>query len=389
MKRIGIECEQLEGKRFGVGHTLAQLLDEFTRIPGIEKRYLFVLYFKSEIPPDAFLAHPVFERKIVTGGIIPRSFNVLYHIVLPVRYFTDSLDGFFFPSYMLPAFFIGNAVVVLTNDVYWEAHHGTLPFRYRISYRMFCWWAAKRAQKIMTISRFSADELKGFYHIPQSRILVNPWGLEPIFKDLPRTDAYYKRVSALKKRYGIANDFFLSVGQAFPRRGVREAMEAFGTIARTHPTMQYLVACGDKYNPPVLAQTAKRINAETGREAIVYTTEYLNRADFPYLFSETKALIYISTKEALGLPPLEALACGRPAIIADTPLAHEILGDEGFFVKDLKDIREIAGKMNVVLTDAGKIGHVLEAQKPRLNYYNWHAHALRLLEAFDEVTARS
>ena len=54
MMRIGIECEQLEGERFGVGHTLAQLLSAITEIPGVEKKFRFVLYFKAGIPGDAF-----------------------------------------------------------------------------------------------------------------------------------------------------------------------------------------------------------------------------------------------------------------------------------------------------------------------------------------------
>lgn len=389
MKRIGIECEQLEGERFGVGRTLAQLLEEFTHIPNIEKRYRFILYFKSEIPADAFLTHPVFEKKVVTGGIIPRSFNVFYHIVLPIRYFMDKLDAFFFPSYMLPAFFMGNAIVVLTNDAYWEAHYGTLPFRYRISYRMFCFWAAKRARKIMTISQFSADELIGYYHIPQSRILVNPWGLDPVFREFPRTDDYHNHVSSLKKKYNITGDFFLSVGQAFPRRGVREAMRAFGIITKKYPHVQYLVACSDKYNPPQLESIAEHINAEAGREAVIYANKYIDHADLPYLLSETRALIYISSKEALGLPPLEALTSGSPSIIADTPLAHELLGDTGFFIKDLQDKDEIAKNMEVIINNKEEVNRVIEAQKPRLHYCNWHTHAARLLKTLDDIIARS
>ena len=136
---------------------------------------------------------------------------------------------------MLPAFFVGKAVVVLTNDVYWEAHHGTLPFRYRLSYRIFCWWAAKRAKRIMTISRFSAKEIEQFYNLPSDRIVVNPWGLEPIFKILKRSPEYYAKAGEIKKKLGITKDFFLSVGQAFPRRHMKEAMEAFGNIAHTYP----------------------------------------------------------------------------------------------------------------------------------------------------------
>ena len=43
VKKIGIECENLEGERFGVGHTMAQLLNEITQTPGVQKKYKFVL----------------------------------------------------------------------------------------------------------------------------------------------------------------------------------------------------------------------------------------------------------------------------------------------------------------------------------------------------------
>jgi len=299
MIRIGVECEQLEGERFGVGHTLAQLLTAVAKVPGVEKKFRFVLYFKAGVPGDAFLNDPLFEKKVLTGGIIPRSFNVFYHICIPIAYLRDRLDGFFFPSYMLPAFFVGKAIVVLTNDVYWEAHHGTLPFRYRLSYRIFCWWAAKRAKKIMTISQFAAQELEQFYDLPSSRIAVNPWGLEHIFKVFERTPEYLEKSGAIKRRYGIMGDFFLSLGQAFPRRHVKEAVEAFGSIAHAYPNIQYLVACIDKYQPPVLDVLIKKINEKEGREAIVYT-RYIPRQDLLVLMNETLALVYVSDKEALG-----------------------------------------------------------------------------------------
>lgn len=387
MVRIGIECEQLEGERFGVGHTLAQLLSAITEIPDVEKKFRFVLYFKAGIPSDAFLNNPLFEKRILTGGIIPRSFNVFYHICIPIAYVRDRLDGFFFPSYMLPAFFVGKAMVVLTNDVYWEAHHGTLPFRYRLSYRMFCWWAAKRAKKIMTISQFAAKELEQFYNLSSDRITVNPWGLERIFKVFERTPEYLAKADAIKKQFSITKDFFLSVGQAFPRRHVKEAIEAFGNIARKYPDIQYLVACIDKYQPPVLDALIKKINEKEGREAIVYT-RYIARQDLLVLMNETVALVYVSDKEALGLPPLEALACGRPSVVADTPLSREVLGEEGFFAVDTSTPTDIARNMSAILDNKAEVARIVHAQSKQLQKYQWNTHAQKLLSLFEDV-ARS
>ena len=385
MMRIGVECEQLEGERFGVGHTLAQLLSAITHVPGVEKKFQFVLYFKTDIPGDAFLNHPLFEKKILTGGIIPRSFNVFYHICIPIAYWRDRLNGFFFPSYMLPAFFVGKAVVVLTNDVYWEAHHGTLPFRYRLSYRMFCWWAAKRAKKIMTISQFSAKELEQFYNLPSDRIVVNPWGLEPIFKILKRSPEYYAKAGAIKKQFGITKDFFLSVGQAFPRRHMKEAIEAFGRIASHYPHIQYLVACIDKYQPPVLDALIKRINIKEEREAVVYA-RYISRQDLVIIMNETRVLIYVSDTEALGLPPLETLACGRPSIVADTPLSREVLGEEGFFVLNTADPEGIARHMRKIADDEKEAARIVRAQSQQLEKYRWDTHAHTLLSLFEDVS---
>lgn len=384
MIRIGIECEQLEGERFGVGHTLAQLLSAITEIPDVEKKFRFVLYFKASIPSDAFLNNPLFKKRILTGGIIPRSFNVFYHICIPIAYVRDRLDGFFFPSYMLPAFFVGKAMVVLTNDVYWEAHYGTLPFRYRLSYRMFCWWAAKRAKKIMTISQFAAKELEQFYNLSSDRIAVNPWGLERIFKVFDRTPEYLAKADAIKKQFGITKDFFLSVGQAFPRRHVKEAVEAFGSIAHTYPDIQYLVACIDKYQPPVLDALIKKINKQEGREAIVYT-RYIARQDLLVLMNETVALVYVSDKEALGLPPLEALACGRPSVVADTPLSREVLGEEGFFAVDTSTPTDIARNMSAIVDNKAEVARIVNAQSKQLQKYQWNTHAQKLLSLFEDV----
>lgn len=384
MIRIGIECEQLEGERFGVGHALAQLLETIAQTSGVEKNYRFVLYFKKNIPEDGFLAHPVFEKKILTGGLIPPSFNIFYHILIPIAYWRNELNLFFFPSYMLPAFFIGRSIVVLTNDVYWEAHRGDLPFKYRLAYRLFCWWAAKRATKIMTISEFSSNELRKFYNIPRGRIFVNPWGLEKIFKELPRDERYFAEIEKIKKRFGIKNEFFLSIGQAFPRRHIKEAMSAFASVTSRHPEAQYLIAAIDKYEPPVLENLSEKINKKLARRAVIYI-KYLNRETLRYLMNETLALVYVSDKEALGLPPLEALACGRPAIIKDNEISHELFGEEGYFVRDADNPENIAEQMERLLVNEKEARLIVQKQSACLSKYNWAAHIRRLLDIINEI----
>lgn len=387
MFRVGIECENLEGKRFGVGQTLIQLLEAISKLPGIENEFRFYLYFKKEIPKDAILENPIFLKKILTAPLLPPSFNIFYHILLPVAYWRDKLDLFFFPSYMIPAFFAGKAVVVLTNDVYYESHFGNLPFRYRLSYRIFCRLAARRAEKIMTISEFAKTELMKFYKIPEQKIFVNPWGLHPKFKILDKGREILNRLAEIKNKLGVKDDFIISVGQAFPRRHIKESMLAFEKIAAQFKNIQYIVACADKYSPPVLENLVKEINGRLGREAIL-PVDYLDDADIPLLFNFALLLVYVSTSEALGLPPVEALKCGTPAVVADNGLTREIFEDAAFFVKNPDNIEEIARKMEEGLMNQPRVIEVKNSAEKIIEKFSWQACAKNLAAAFKEIAAK-
>lgn len=387
MIKVGIECENLEGKRFGVGQTLIQLLEAISKLPGIENEFRFYLYFKKEVPKDAILENPVFVKKILRAPLLPPSFNIFYHILLPLAYWRDKLDLFFFPSYMLPAFFYGKSVVVLTNDVYYESHFGNLPFRYRLSYRIFCRRAARRAEKIMTISEFAKAELMKFYKIPERKIFVNPWGLNPKFKISDKGWEILNRLTEIKNKLGVKDDFIISVGQAFPRRHVKESMLAFEKIAVQFKNIQYIVACADKHVPPVLENLAAEINGRLKREAIL-RVDYLDDADIPLLFNFALLLVYVSTSEALGLPPVEALKCGTPSVVADNGLTREIFEDAAFFVKNPDNIEEIARKMEEGLMNQPRIIEIKESAEKITAKFSWQFCAKNLISAFKKIAAK-
>ncbi|MDO8495335.1 MAG: hypothetical protein Q7S32_02290, partial [bacterium] len=146
MINVGIECHNLESRRWGVGRHLSKILEEIAKqadTSELAKEFRFYLYFKGSIPNDPYLNHPIFVKKILKPSWLPRpSFNIFFHLLLPWAYRRDHLQAMFFASFMLPAFFVGRSMVVLTNDIYYEYTEGTLPWRYKLAYRLFSNWAA-------------------------------------------------------------------------------------------------------------------------------------------------------------------------------------------------------------------------------------------------------
>lgn len=431
MLKIGIECHNLEGERFGVGQTLIQLLESLAKNSAgfnlkdhdvepqeAKNKFRFVLYFKKQIPADAVLNDPIFEKKILRAPFLPPSFNIFYHILLPVAYFRDKLNGFFLPSYMMPAFFIGSpphlfiyntfryllkkisfnriallpiksrcggkSITILTNDVYYESHYGNLPFKYKIAYRIFSWLAAKRANKIMTISEFSKKELAKLYKIPADKITVIAWGLNEGIKQLAKTPENIRKINEIKQKFGIENKYILSVGQAFPRRKIKESMLAFEKIANRFPDFQYLIACVDKYRPPILNKLTGEINKKLGKQAIV-RADYLPQNDIIHLFNHAELLLYISSNEAMGLPPMEALKCGSVPLVADNDLTREMFGDNAFFVKNIDNPDSIAKEMENALTNAPRREKIIREGQVAMQKFSWQEYGKKLLELFEET----
>jgi len=374
MTNIGIECHAMETNRWGVGHHLAKLLEEISKKSEPVSEFRFYLYFKGRIPNDQFLNNPIFVKKVLKLPFFRPSFNIFFHLLLPLAYFRDRLQAVFFPSFMLPAFFLGKSLVVLTNDVHYEYTEGQLPFKYKLAYRFFANWAAWRATKISTYSQFAKDEMVKMFKIKPERIYVNYLGIE-----IPKNQTTDKRLSTIDYPY------LLYVGQAFPRRRAKETLQAFTLLASKYPNLKLILVGQDKYNPPILENLVKETNQKLGTEKIIYHSYIENDEALHELMNKAKLFIYISSSEAFGLPPLEALALGVPPVVKEDALNRELYGENAFFVANEKDPAAIAKVLENALNDTARQQEIIQNSEKVVSKFNWTSHTEKFLETIKEV----
>src|SRR3989344_3598103 len=324
--KIGIECENLEDpkSRWGIGKITLNLLKEFAKNPEWQKKYKLYLYFKSRIPNDEVLKSPIFVKRV--SGF--PSFNIFYHILMPLRAMVDRVNWMFFPAYQLPPLYLGKSIVVLTEDAYYEYKYGTLPFRYKLSYRIFTNWAAKFATKILAISETSKKELARIYKINPDKIFVNYLGIDTL--------PFFAQSFEGRQTQG---NYLLFVGQMFPRRHAKETILAFekllrqssGQVLTEHSNilqnvgmseLKLILIGPDKYPDLIINPLVAQVNKQLGREAIVHK-DYVKDEELVELYARARALVYVSDREAFGLPPMEALSFGVPPIVMDNELGHE------------------------------------------------------------------
>ncbi|MDO8496635.1 MAG: glycosyltransferase family 1 protein [bacterium] len=362
MIKIGIECENLEDpkSRWGVGQVTLNLLEEYAKNLEWQKKYKLYLYFKSGIPNDEVLKNPIFIKRLSRA----RSFNFFYHILMPIRAIMDGLDWMFFPAYMLPPLYLGKSIVMLTDDVYYEYKYGSLPFRYKLAYRLFTNWAAIKAKKILAISETSKKEVAMLYNINSQKIFVSYLGVNQ---------------SRLLIDDSQLSNYILYVGQMFPRRHAKETILAFKKIASEFSDSKLVMVGEDKYHPPIINELVQRTNQGLGSQRIVYYNYLDKKEDLNRLYDGAKALIYVSDREAFGLPPMEALSFGIPPVITDNELGHELFGDYAFYSKS-GSIEDIAKAMKEALSNEQKANKIRFEGPEFVKKYNWKSFAERFFE---------
>lgn len=372
MYRIGIECHNLENRRWGIGRHLSKVLEEIAKLADkseLANEFRFYLYFKGHIPDDAYLNHSIFAKRVLKPAWFPRHFfNIFFHLLLPRAYCQDQLNAMFFPSFMLPALFTGKSLVVLTNDIYYEYTEGALPWRYKLGYRFFSNWAARHASLLTVYTQYAKREVGKLFRINPERIVVNYLGID--------------REQFRSARPQTKKNYLLYVGQAFHRRRVKETIEAFALIAPKFSELNLIIVGQDKYHPPILRELVAQTNQTLGQERVRHYSYIQSDEELLKLYQEARLCVYLSSAEAMGLPPLEALASGTPALVKDDHLNREIYEDCAFYSESETDPQIIAKAMENALRNSDRQKEILGAADRIVARFNWSHHVKNLLEYF-------
>lgn len=371
--KLGIECENQEDSKsqWGVGRMVYNLIKQYTLNPHWQNKFKLYLYFKNKIPEDQVFSHPSLIKKIIGPRQKRGSFNIFYHILLPCRASLDRLNVIFFPSYMMPPLYIHKSVTMLTNDVHYEYTQGTLPFRYKLAYRLFTNWAARFSWRILAISEFCKREVARLFKIKPDRIFVSRLGVnsiedrEPDFSLVP------------DKKY------FMFAAQMFPRRRAKEIIEAFSKVAAEREDIHLVLVGKDKYEPKIIEGLVKSVNSQFGSDRIIWHEFIESNSMFKGLILKTVGLIYLSSSEAFGLPPAEAAFLGVPIMVKDNDLNRELFGSGPFYVADEKNVDSIAKVLREML-DSSEMNSKIDIAKQSISRFTWKTFADNFFTYLDE-----
>jgi glycosyltransferase involved in cell wall biosynthesis len=200
-----------------------------------------------------------------------------------------------------------------------------------------------RADAVIAVSEATRRDVLRLTRTSPKRITVIPEGISPVFRA-----ASPESVEALRARLRIDRKFLLAVGTFDPRKRIAVLADVVRQVRRDHDVV--LVIAGDQgtFADAVLNTLSRAGLADHSRVIGHVSTE-----DLVTLYTGAACLVFTSAYEGFGLPPLEAMACGTPAVVFDNSSLPEVSGTAAEVVPD-GDARLMATAIARLLDDPGE-----------------------------------
>jgi glycosyltransferase involved in cell wall biosynthesis len=258
------------------------------------------------------------------------------------------------PHFNVPLLYRGRLLVTI-HDILHLAMPQYMPGSHkRLFARVLLAAVRRKAGAIICNSRFTANELTRVVGVPASRLEVIHMGVdEGWFGVDGRTRPHDK-------------PYFVFVGNVKAHKNVAGLVDAFRRIADKVP--HDLVIVGKKEG----FITADR-EVERGATALGARVTFTGLVDDPLLkryVACAEALVLPSFYEGFGFPPLEAMACGCPAIVSDRASLPEICGDAALYCNP-DDAGDLAARMLEVATNEALRARLREKGLARARQFTW------------------
>jgi glycosyltransferase involved in cell wall biosynthesis len=227
--------------------------------------------------------------------------------------------------------------------------------------------AVRQAQRVLTGSEFSRQELLRFYRVDADKVVTIPYAVGSEFHPVAgETDE-----RATLSRYGVPGPYILALGNIHPRKNLARLLDAYLSLKQRRKSVPVMVWAGlERWDSGELIARA--------RAAGVVMTGFVAQEDLPALYRQALMLVYPSLYEGFGLPVLEAMACATPVVTSNTTSLPEVAGDAALTV-DPTNVEELAEAMAQLLDDTALQKKLGQAGLERSKAFTWTRTAQRLL----------
>ena len=234
--------------------------------------------------------------------------------------------------------------------------------------------AASRADRIITPSHHTREDVLKLLPVEPERVVVVPEGVDLIFKPQPEAEVA-ERLAPLGLRAG---EYLLFLGTIEPRKNLGRLLEAVEAAGATVGLL--VLAGGQGWNNAAIRSAIARLTRAGRVRALGYVPDDLRAP----LLAGARDFVYPSLYEGFGLPPLEAMACGTPVLTSNVSALPEVMGDAALSV-DPTDVSALTAALTRIWGDEALRADLRARGLARASQFSWDRTARLTLDVYHAV----
>lgn len=355
--RICLDIQSAIAQRAGVGRYTKLLAEHLVSCMGEDELLAFFFDFKRKGLPFTLPGARVRANRLLPGRVVQKAWKTLGFP--PYDWFAGSADLYHFPNFIRPPLMRGRSVVTI-HDVSFLRFPKTLEPRNHAFLSKHIRQTVEKADAIITDCAFVAEELQELLGVPAGKLhpilLGNTPGMQA---------ASPENVTRLRLEHDLQRPYLLHVGTLEPRKNQRFLFDVFEQLPDFDGDL--VLAGGEGWqNEPIL----KRLEESPLRHRI-RRLSYMDDRDLPALYSGAECFLFPSLYEGFGFPPLEAMACGTPAVSSPEGSLREVL-EGGAVLVDLDDPAPWVEAVHRLLSDTAHREEQIARGREFAARYQWH-----------------
>lgn len=214
----------------------------------------------------------------------------------------------------------------------------------------------KIAKKYLQFLTFSKKEIIKWLNCDENKVIVTYNGIDEKFK---KTDDK-TILKNIQVKYSLPEKFVLYIGNLKEHKNVETLIKSMNKVYGN-----YKLIINGKANERI-----DKVIKEYMLKDRVQFIGYVDEDDLPCIYSLASVFVFPSLYEGFGLPPLEAMACGCPTIVANTSSLPEVVGDAAIKVEPL-DYDNIAYYINKLIQEDGKVNQIINSGYINVKRFRW------------------
>jgi len=367
--RVAIDTRKIHD--FGIGTYIRNLLRQLARIDA-DSEYI-LLCREADLGIAAQLG-PNFRSVREPSP----NYSLREQIHVPWLLRRERPDVYHAPHYVLPPAIRCRSVVTI-HDCIHLMFPQYLPNRAAYAYaRASMWAAARRSNRILTVSEASKRDILQLFNVKPEKIVVVYNAIDEHFSATPSEE----HVERIRERYQLDHKFVLYVGNIKPHKNLVRLIEAFSQLRRTHDDLKLLIIGDEISRLPALRRAVHRHKLHKH----VRFLGYLKDDTLTVLYRLASVFVFPSLYEGFGLPPLEAMASGTPVVTSNVSSLPEVTGDAAVLV-DPYDVDSIVDGIRRILDDPRLAEELRVKGLKRAREFSWERSVEKTQRVYREVAA--